>query len=86
MMLTFNSWSLRLTDYVVDFSHNSVESPDVFVSVSQRVITGVPSYLAGQAMLAHVQARLLHENPSFRRIRNLTVRDERPGTLGSARD
>ncbi|MGI4857138.1 MAG: hypothetical protein ACRYHA_09550 [Janthinobacterium lividum] len=74
-----------MTDYVVDFSHNSVDAPDVFVPVSQKVVAGVPSYLAGQAMLAHVQARLLHENPLFRRIRDLTVRDERVATAGSAK-
>lgn len=68
-----------MTDYVVDFSHNSAEAPHVFVTVSQKVIAGVPAYLAGQAMLAHVQARLLHENPGFRRIRDLTVRREGPG-------
>lgn len=72
-----------MTDYVVDFSHNSVDSPDAFIPVSQKVITGVPSYLAGQAMLAHVQARLLHENPAFRRIRDLTVHEERPGETAS---
>ncbi len=65
-----------MTTYAVDFSHNTVEAPETFTHVTQHTVSGIPDYLLGEAAIAHIQARLLQDNPSFRRIRNLTIRGD----------
>jgi hypothetical protein len=63
----------HLTTYEVSFSHNTVDALETFTHVTQRTVSGVPDYLTGSAITAHIQARLLQDNPAFRRIRNLTI-------------
>jgi hypothetical protein len=41
--------------------------------MTHHTVSGVPDYLLGEAAVAHITARLLHDNPTFRRIRNLTI-------------
>jgi hypothetical protein len=65
-----------LANYQVDFSHNTVEAPETFTYVTQWTVSSVPSYLTGSAITAHIQARLLHDNPTFKRIRNLKLRGD----------
>jgi hypothetical protein len=63
----------RLANYEVDFSHNTAEAPETFTYVNQWTVSDVPDYLTGSAITAHIQARLLHDNPIFKRIRHLTL-------------
>ena len=65
-----------LANYEVDFSHNTVEAPETFTYVTQWAVSDVPDYLTGRAITAHIQARLLHDNPTFKRIRYLTLRGD----------
>jgi predicted nucleic acid-binding protein len=67
----------NLATYVVDFSYSSAETPDSYnKQVTQHTVSGVPDYLLGEAAVAHITARLLHDNPAFRRIRNLRIRND----------
>jgi hypothetical protein len=66
----------RVPTYTVDFSHTTAAAPDTFTPVTQHTVAGIPAYLTGSAITAHIQARLLQDNPSFRRIRNLSVRGD----------
>jgi hypothetical protein len=63
----------HLTTYEVSFSHNTIDALETFTYVTQWTVSGVPDYLTGSAINAHIQARLLQDNPTFRRIRKLTV-------------
>jgi len=65
-----------LATYEVDFSHSTVEAPETFTYVTQWIVSDVPDYLTGSAITAHIQARLLHDNPTFKRIRHLILRGD----------
>jgi predicted nucleic acid-binding protein len=64
----------NLATYEVDFFHSSAESPETYNQhVTHHMVSGVPDYLLGEAAVAHITARLLHDNPGFRRIRRLKI-------------
>jgi predicted nucleic acid-binding protein len=66
----------NLATYEVDFFYSSAEAPDIYnQQITHHAVSGVPDYLLGEAAAAHITARLLHDNPSFRRIRNLRIRN-----------
>ena len=62
-----------LANYEVDFFYNTVEALETFAYATKWSVAGVPSYLTGSAITAHIQARLLHDNPTFKRIRHLKI-------------
>ena len=63
-----------MATYEVDFFHSSAEAPEAYNQhVTHHTVSGVPDYLLGEAAVAHITARLLHDNPTFRRIRNLKI-------------
>jgi hypothetical protein len=64
----------RLANYEVDFSHNTAEASETFTHVTQWTVSDVPDYLTGSTIKAHIQARLLHDNAAFKRIRHLRLR------------
>jgi hypothetical protein len=65
-----------LATYEVDFSYSLANlSQPTEIHISQHKVSGIPDYLSGDAAKAHIRARLLQDNPTFRRIRNLTVHD-----------
>ncbi|MDN7177405.1 hypothetical protein M0D69_05115 [Caballeronia sp. SEWSISQ10-4 2] len=65
-----------MATYEVDFFYSSAEAPDIYnQQITHHAVSGVPDYLLGEAAVAHITARLLHDNPSFRRIRNLRIRN-----------
>jgi predicted nucleic acid-binding protein len=64
----------NLATYEVDFFYSSAEAPETYNQhITHRTVSGVPDYLLGEAAVAHITARLLHDNPTFRRIRNLRI-------------
>ena len=66
----------NLATYEVDFFYSSAEAPEIYnQQITHHAVSGVPDYLLGEAAVAHITARLLHDNPSFRRIRNLRIRN-----------
>ena len=65
-----------MATYEVDFFYSSAEAPEIYnQQITHHAVSGVPDYLLGEAAVAHITARLLHDNPSFRRIRNLRIRN-----------
>jgi hypothetical protein len=67
-----------LATYEVDFFYSSAERPDIYDKhVTHHAVTGVPNYLLGEAAVGHITARLLHDNPAFKRIRNLKIQDHK---------
>jgi hypothetical protein len=68
---------LSLATYEVDFFYSLAgASESAEIQITQLKVSGIPDYLSGEAAKAHIRARLLQDNPSFRRIRKLTVRDD----------
>jgi predicted nucleic acid-binding protein len=64
----------NLATYEVDFFYSSAEAPEIYNQhMTHHTVSGVPDYLLGEAAVAHITARLLHDNPGFRRIRNLRI-------------
>jgi predicted nucleic acid-binding protein len=64
----------NLASYEVDFFYSSAEAPETYNQhITHHTVSGVPDYLLGEAAVAHITARLLHDNPGFRRIRNLKI-------------
>ena len=63
-----------MATYEVDFFYSSAEAPETYNQhMTHQTVSGVPDYLLGEAAVAHITARLLHDNPGFRRIRNLKI-------------
>ena len=63
-----------LATYEVDFFYSSAETPDTYDKhVTHHSVSGVPDYLLGEAAVGHITARLLHDNPTFKRVRNLKI-------------
>jgi hypothetical protein len=74
MMFVNRLMEFRLATYEVDFFHSTAATPETYDKhVTQHTVTGVPDYLLGEAAVGHITARLLHDNPTYRRIRNLKI-------------
>ena len=66
-----------MATYEVDFFYSSPERPDVYDKrVTHHSVSGIPDYLLGEAAVGHITARLLHDNPAFKRIRALRIHDK----------
>jgi predicted nucleic acid-binding protein len=74
----------NLATYEVDFFYSSAEAPEIYnQQITHHAVSGVPDYLLGEAAVAHITARLLHDNPLFRRIRNLRIRNDAVSPISS---
>lgn len=66
-----------MASYEVDFFYSSPERPDVYDKrITHHPVSGIPDYLLGEAAVGHITARLLHDNPAFKRIRSLRIHDK----------
>ncbi len=66
-----------MATYEVDFFYSSPERPEVYDKrVTHHAVSGIPDYLLGEAAVGHITARLLHDNPAFKRIRGLRIHDK----------